>query len=222
MLVVSFSGNSQVLVSHKSNKYIKMRLKFLLFLLLAFFYSQAISQPSIKAYNCRNILAEATPEDLAIVGDNAVFNLEKQISAGIWFLEQRQPVQNGQSNFLDLQDGLYRTKLVRGGESGFSQTQEQIKSSNFVEISQCDKVPNALTASPNPASDEINVDIGLTPISDGLKLEVRAPSSKLVSEENVVSKVTKLKVGDYPAGVYFIFLIGKQGTISRTKIFISK
>lgn len=195
-------------------------------ILFLFFFINLISsfsQVSVKLLECNNISA-STESDLNNVNLIVSFNLERQISLGLWAIEKRNFERKDQITFRSLPEGTYRVKAVRKSSETSQGEGDIILISNIIEVKKCSKegFGNKISITPNPSTNIVSVHIADYNQNDNMSISIIDFSGRKMMDIPVVQNDTKVTVSTFANGIYQLVLLDKSGSrVAETKFIVN-
>ena len=195
-------------------------------ILFLFFFITTISvfsQVSIKLLECNNISAstESDPNSVNLI---VSFNLEKQISLGLWAIEKRNFERKDQITFRSLSEGTYRVKAVRKSSETSQGEGDIILISNIIEVKKCSKegFGNKISIMPNPSTNIVSVHIADYNQNDNMSISIIDFSGRKMMDIPVVQNDTKVTVSTFANGIYQLILLDKSSSrVAETKFIVN-
>jgi len=181
-------------------------------------------QVLVQQNGCSSLLAKIeTPQS---VNDDVLksYTLEKLISEGVWGSVDKHHTRINTSEFIDLQKGVYRVKLISHRSNS-----TELLISNPINMSDCLLSENQISRElevfvwPNPASDIVTVKIvsGLN-AENPTYMSIFNSVGVLIDEKIILNDITTLSTNHLSSGIYYISIQNNSKNFAHKKFILNK
>ena len=112
---------------------------------------------------------------------------------------------------------VFYKELLGTGGSAVPGTQSPFVITSTLGTENSDSIKLEMAVFPNPTTEYLHLQIGLED-ANHFKYEIYDARGAILSEKNINTKTTNIAMSNYPSGIYFLSVKGKQKIIKTFKI----